>query len=570
VRGTTRFVPARPWLSRPRSPTLLGVTSGPSDPARTGLTLLRRLSAAFTTASTVDDVARAALRTALEVPGVLRAGLALDNAGGRQLQFVSTDLDALTTTRVHWCLVDAYAEIPLNDAVRTGADVYVATSTDLDQRYPDIADRQRQLGTRSLAALSLSTESTHVGGLLLCFGTEQPFDPEQRWVLGALASQMTQALHTCLAHQQQETTAEQLRRGLMPRSLPELGGLLLGAVNQPGGHGSEVGGDWYDVIPLADGATALVLGDVAGRGSGAALMMSEMRAAVRAYALLDPAPSAVLPRMDAFVESRPGAEQLLRLAYALVEPGRRRMTLALAGHPAPLRTSRTGATAPVAGTAGPALGLAAGPWPETSVRLSPGTVVLFYSDGVVTSRSDGASGMAEVTGLLDALEPRRRQPRELCARIAQLTSRAHRDDDVTLLAVAAAPTDLRRRSVVLPDDLTAPREARRFLRSALAAWEAEDDLAEAAELCVSELVTNAVIHAGSPATLTVQLDPEALTVLVHDQGTTGTVRAPSEVEEDPLTIEGRGLALVEVLSSAWAAEHGADGTTVWFELERPA
>jgi len=209
------------------------VTDSLTSSAEVGLSVLRRLSAVLADAFTADDVARATLETLLEVPGVLRAGIALNNSGGRQLRFVSTDEDSLTPTRVRWCLIDAFADVPLVDAVRRGTHVYAATQDELRATYPGFAVRQRELGTHGLVALSLSTESEHVGGLLLCFEEEQSFDTEQTWLLSALSAQVTQALRKGLAYHVQHTTAEQLQRSLMPRSLPDLSGLALGSHYRP-------------------------------------------------------------------------------------------------------------------------------------------------------------------------------------------------------------------------------------------------------------------------------------------------------------------------------------------------
>jgi anti-sigma regulatory factor (Ser/Thr protein kinase) len=141
------------------------------------------------------------------------------------------------------------------------------------------------------------------------------------------------------------------------------------------------------------------------------------------------------------------------------------------------------------------------------------------------------------------------------------------DDDVTMLTMAATPvggTDSA--TLPLPADTTAPSIARRFVRETLGDWGVGPDLVERAELCTSELVTNAVIHSGTTPEITAQLDAEFLTVLVHDQGGSRTV-APTD-EHETLRVSGRGLTLVDALAAAWSAEHSADGTTVWFELER--
>jgi serine phosphatase RsbU (regulator of sigma subunit)/anti-sigma regulatory factor (Ser/Thr protein kinase) len=542
-----------------------------TESAESGIALLRRLSAAIADALTADEVVRATLTTALEMPGVGRAGIALNSAGGRQLQFVSTDVDALTPTRVRWCLIDAFSDVPLVDAVRHGEDVYARTIPQLAERYPGVAARQRELGTESLAALSLATEAENVGGLMLSFESEQRFDAEQRWFFSAFAAQVTQALRKGLAYQIKHTTAEQLQRSLMPRSLPDLPGLDLGSYYRPGGLNSDVGGDWYDVIDLANGRTAVVLGDVMGKGAPAAIVMSEIRAALRAYAVLDASPSSVLTRLDAYVASRSGTEQIVTVAYGVISRDRRTVTLALAGHPPPVVLSDDGATAVLAEGTGSALGVGAGPWPETTVGIGPGSLLVLYSDGLVEKRNrELDAGIAELVHHLDGIPRRRRQPRELCARIAQLMTDDHAEDDVTLLSIAVTSASRTQRAAApLPADALAPRVARRFLRDTLRDWGVEDDTIEAAELCVSELVTNAVIHTGTSSEVTAQLDQDFLTVMVRDGGGIGSVRRVAAAPEDPLMVSGRGLGLVEALTTAWSAEHGADGTTVWFEIERP-
>ena len=541
-----------------------------TESAETGIGLLRRLSAAIADALTADEVVRAALTTALEIGDVERAGIALSSAGGRQLQFVSTDVEALTATRLRWCVIDAFSDVPLVEAVRHGRDVYARTPGELAAGYPGVAARQRELGTQSLVALALITETEQVGGLMLCFGTEQSFDAEQRWFFSAFAAQVTQALRKGLAYQIQHTTAEQLQRSLMPRSLPDLPGLDLGSYYRPGGLNSDVGGDWYDVIDLPDGQTAVVLGDVMGKGTQAAIVMSEIRAALRAYAVLDPSPSTVLSRLDAYVASHAVAEQLVTVAYGVVAADRRTLTYALAGHPPPLLIADGEPAVVLTEGTGSAVGVGAGPWPETTVELGPNALLVLYSDGLVETRHrEVYAGITQLAAHVDSIPRRRRQPRDLCSRVAQLMTDDHSADDVTLLAIAVRSAGHTRRAAApLSADAQAPRAARRFLRDTLGDWGVDEDTVEAAELCVSELVTNAVIHTGASSEVTAQLDPDFLTVTVRDSGGIGAVRRVA-APADPLTVSGRGLGLVEALTTAWSAEHGADGTTVWFEIERP-
>jgi serine phosphatase RsbU (regulator of sigma subunit)/anti-sigma regulatory factor (Ser/Thr protein kinase) len=535
------------------------------------LELLRRLSGVVADAVTVDEVARATLLTVLEMPGVMRVGLAVTTQGGRQLRFVSTDDDSLTPTQVRWCLIDAFAEVPLTEAIRRGEDLYFPTIQEMQAVYPGVGARHERMGTRAEATLSLVSDDESVGGLMLCYREPQTFDTTERWVLGALAAQAGQGIRRALVHQERHSTAEQLQRSLMPRSLPALPGLDLGAHFRPGGVSNDVGGDWYDVIDLADGSVAVALGDVMGRGTTAAILMSEMRAALRAYAVLDPAPATVLARLDELVMTQPANEQLIVLAYGVVSPDRRTLRLALAGHPPPLRIAPDGSVEVLTDGSGPALGLGAGPWHEISVDLTPRPLVMLYSDGLVETRDrDLFDGIDELVDHVAAIPARRRQPRDLCTRLAHLMADGSSDDDVTLIALAPVEAEaVLRASVHLPGEAVAPRLARAFLRETLRGWAVEEETLEAAELCVSELVTNAVIHTGTAAELTTQLDPEFLTVLVRDGGTSGSVQLSAD-PDDPLMISGRGLGLVDAVATAWAAEESADGTTVWFEIERVA
>jgi anti-sigma regulatory factor (Ser/Thr protein kinase) len=203
-------------------------------------------------------------------------------------------------------------------------------------------------------------------------------------------------------------------------------------------------------------------------------------------------------------------------------------------------------------------------WHSDRVSLLDGMTVLAYSDGLVESRDqDLFAGIDLLRDRVAELAPRRRNPRELCARLSDIMQSQYSYDDVTILAVTAAP-DQSRASADLPGDATAARQARQFVAGVLRAWEIDEDTVDTAELCVSELVTNAVIHSGTTSTVTVQADPEYVLVLVADKGGRGAVRRPEEL--DPESVSGRGLTLVDALASAWSAEHSTDGTTVWFEL----
>nr|WP_281381013.1 ATP-binding protein [Nocardioides panaciterrulae] len=129
-----------------------------------------------------------------------------------------------------------------------------------------------------------------------------------------------------------------------------------------------------------------------------------------------------------------------------------------------------------------------------------------------------------------------------------------------------------RRSLLLEGDPRAPGAARQFLRAHLAEWGVDDDLVETAQLCLSEMVTNVVMHARTSSELTLHLEAEVLTVVVRDLGGSSRAGDPTmEValgeDDDPLGVSGRGLMLVDALADRWGSEADASGTTAWFALE---
>ena len=526
---------------------------------------LEHLADELGNALTVDDIARVTLDEALRIPGVVRAGIALNEGAGRELRFVASDSEALGPLGVRWCTIDGLDDVPLVQAVRTGEPVYLSDMAQIEARFPALVLQQRRLGTESMGAIPLTVDAGCVGGLLFAYDDELDLTAEQNAFLGAFAAQVAQAVRRGLAYQVQYSNSEQLQRSLMPHSLPEVAGLNIGAHYQPGSVNVDVGGDWYDVLHTDDGSVVLTLGDVMGKGVAAATVMSEIRSATRAYALLDPDPAVVLGRLNQVVAYLPVPDQVVTMFYGLVDPGRTTFTYGVAGHPPPLKISPSGRPAVLDAEVGPALGISTSmSWTSHQVSLRDGMTLLAYSDGLVESRrQDLFAGIDVLRDRVAELAPRRRNPRELCARLSDLMESHHAEDDVTMLAVTAAPEQTRA-SLELPGDPTAAGQARRFVSGTLREWEVDEDRIDTAELCVSELVTNAVIHSGTTSSVTVQADPEYVLVLVQDRGGRGAVRLPDEL--DPESVSGRGLSLVDALASAWSAEHSTDGTTVWFEL----
>ncbi|MEE3920733.1 ATP-binding SpoIIE family protein phosphatase [Micromonospora sp. BRA006-A] len=302
----------------------------------------------------------------------------------------------------------------------------------------------------------------------------------------------------------------------------------------------------------------------------AAARMGQVRAALRALALVDSRPDAVLDGLDRLVASlgvEGGTQELfVTVVFGVVEADRELVTLASAGHPAPL-IRRAGPGAPVAEFVdvppAPPLGLG-GRARTATVPFRPGDTLLLYSDGVVERRwRDLAAGMA---GLGAAVTGRPAAIHALCA-VATASVPGATEDDVAVLAVEYAVRPSRSASMEVPAEPTAPSRVRHWMTAQLGEWRVPEAVIGAAVLCTSELTTNALLHAGTAARVEVDLSAERLLVSVADSGTRGQV---TRAQTDTLSSRGRGLGLIEELSDAWGTDPAVRGSTVWFEILIPA
>ena len=229
--------------------------------------------------------------------------------------------------------------------------------------------------------------------------------------------------------ERERQVAEQLQQALLPDALPDIAGFDFCARYEPAGEGSFVGGDWYDVFEVGDGRVAVAVGDVAGRGLQAATVMGQLRSALRAYAIDDPMPDAVLTRMDELVVRLGGSATL---AYGLITRQDGQLLQGLAGHPPPLLVDGAGEALFLGDGLGTPLGAPAASRRTGEVTLPDGALVLYYTDGLLQERELGIQAGMEhlrtVAGDLDGLELG-----AACARMVD--AEVDRDDDRALLIV---------------------------------------------------------------------------------------------------------------------------------------
>ncbi|MDQ0994527.1 anti-sigma regulatory factor (Ser/Thr protein kinase) [Streptomyces sp. V3I7] len=418
-----------------------------------------------------------------------------------------------------------------------------------------------EVGPGGLAVLPLPAAGRMAGACLIGWDRPHDFGPDERALLTACAGLAGQALMRARAFDAEHELVAMLQRTLLPRRLPELPGAEAVARYLPTTSGLEVGGDWYDVIPLSDNHVALVIGDVQGHNAGAATLMGQMRTALRAYAAEGHPPDVVVSHANRLlVEMETGL--FATCAYVDVDMEEGSAWCVRAGHLPPVLRHADGRTEIVAAEGGPPLGvLAQADFPMTPLRLQPGTVIALTTDGLVESPEDDIdTGMDRLARDLSGGDPA-----QLSLVADAVLGQARRGDDVALLLMrydGMAVRPLRESWTVwrVPE---AVAHARRFTRRALRAWDVPEDQADSVLLVVSELVTNALVHAAGEVRLDLTRVNHRLRVAVAD----GSPRTPVR----PTTIcweatGGRGILLVEAMSAAWGTVPVSGGKQVWADI----
>jgi len=414
-----------------------------------------------------------------------------------------------------------------------------------------------------LAAPVVDQNGEVLGGLLLGHPDAGVFTALHERLVEAMAAHAASALRNARQLEQEQRISETLQRSMLPRTLPTPAGIDATARYLPAQDGAEVGGDWYDVVPLGGDRFALVMGDVAGHNVRAASVMAEVRNAVRAYAVEGHSPSGVIERANRFL-CLLAPEELATCCYMELQLSEGTATIVLAGHPPPL-ISVGGESWFVEAETGMPLGVDHDArFGETTVRLPRDGMLALYTDGLVDQvhlpLAEGLErlrlAVAESSGDLETTADS----------ILVETAGVRTHDDAALLLVAlsgALPEDSADIGRWLPRDPGSAAAARRFVGDVLAGWDLGGEQVTIAQLLVSELVTNAVIHTAGPLEVRVHRQDDGIRVAVRDE----SGERPAAIASGTLDgTSGRGLVLVDKLSSCWGVDVAGMGKIVWFEL----
>ncbi len=349
--------------------------------------------------------------------------------------------------------------------------------------------------------------------------------------------------------------ARTLQAALLPERLPSVAGLSLAAHVSPGGHGTQVGGDWYDAIALSGGRLGIVVGDVAGRGIEAAARMGELRSVARAYALEGHEPVALVERMNGY-HAALGADLMTTLLFAIFEVDSGTMRFVNAGHPPPVVAMPGGDTRLLRG-AGPPLGvLDTWRYEEQTIELPHGALALLYTDGLVERRGESLDEGLE--RLRAAVAAEGGGMSSVCARLIEAMDAHSADDDVTCVAVRTEPLLGPAVQLKLAPDPRSLVLLRRVLHRWLAEAGAERDEAGEIVMAANEAWQNALEHGTGFARTTVDVELE-----VRDDEVSICVRDAGRRERDPSDPDrGRGIELMRALADEVRLELAPHGSAV--------
>jgi PAS domain S-box-containing protein len=400
--------------------------------------------------------------------------------------------------------------------------------------------------------------------------TSPPFEEDDLLLAEELVSWAALCLDNARQYAREHAAALALQRHLLPHRVTGQPAADVAWRYLPADDHHGVGGDWFDVIPLPGARVALVVGDVVGHGINAAATMGKLRTAVRTLAGMDMPPDELLAHLDELVirlaEEDPDpwdpatAAMGATCLYAVYDPVTRCCTMARAGHPPPVIIDpHGGVTFPDLPTGAP-LGLGLVPFESLELELPEGSVLGFYTDGLVETRDQDID--VGIDRLGTALARSGASLDDLCSSAVDTLPTMTPGDDVTLLLArtrSLGPSQVA--SWEFPADPAVVSRARALATGQLDQWGLER-LVESTELIVSELVTNAIRQGNGPVRLRL-IQHEVLTCEVSDTSCSHPrLRHPHATDEN-----GRGLYLVAQLSHRWGSRHTPDGKLIWAEQQ---
>ncbi|MFB7663132.1 SpoIIE family protein phosphatase [Kitasatospora sp. NPDC056138] len=452
-------------------------------------------------------------------------------------------------------------------SLRTGRSILVAEVDEKALRRivaaPERVVPSLAAGVHSYLMVPLLARGVVLGGAeFVRTANPEPFTIADVALAEELAARAAVSIDNARLYRRERDTALTLQRSLLPQEVHRSLGLEIAYRYLPSSVISEVGGDWFDVVPLSGGRVALIVGDVMGHGIRAAATMGQLRTVARTLITIDLDPARVLRRLDD-AAAAVGEGQFATCVCVVFDPLDRSCTAASAGHLPPVLAEAPGSARLLELPPAAPLGVGGVPFESVHFTLPEDGILVLYTDGLVERRDQDLDEGLEL--LRRTVADRRPTLEQTCdAALTALTSDTVQGDDIAVIMAHARPVGSDQLAVLpLAGDPSMAGHARRFVRRTLRSW-GLTMLIDHAELLTSELITNALVHAGAPTEVRIFRNAD-LTVEVADiDSHAPRIRRARASDEG-----GRGMHLINELAHRWGSRSTPEGKVVWFELEIP-
>jgi PAS domain S-box-containing protein len=358
------------------------------------LQLLQNVIARLSVATSLDEVAEAAVERGSASTGADRGALVLYTDTGPAI----SGSWGYTDERLAAIAPALSQPGPLTDAMTHGLAVYCESVEDLVERYPNLEEVMRPVAEGAFVALPLYGSTSLLGSLGLVYAQSNDFSPELRSFFGAMARHVGVAVERSRLFERLNTVADTLQAALAPPPVRSCSHLEATGFYRAAGVG-DVGGDWYDVVETPRGTHMYVIGDVVGRGLEAVAAMSQLRQSTRLLVSEGRSPAQITAALGTLAGGD-GAAFASTVLLAEVDAATGRITLASAGHLPPVLVSGDSATR-VQPPLGPPLGVGPQPTEDHVFEMRAGECLVMYTDGVIERRHEDIE--TSLSGLCDRL-----------------------------------------------------------------------------------------------------------------------------------------------------------------------
>ncbi|GGK75801.1 hypothetical protein Sme01_51480 [Sphaerisporangium melleum] len=455
---------------------------------------------------------------------------------------------------------------PCTDVIRTGTPLFLTDPEELSSYSHGTAP-----GAQALAVLPVGSRAAPVGACVLGFSEPRRFNAEERSVLVMMSDQIGLAVERAQRGENERALAQGLQKRLLPRTLGELPQVVTTARYLCAPTATGMGGDWYDAVCLPGDRIGLVVGDVEGHDIDSAVVMGQLRSALRAYAAEGHDPAGVLARSSDLLADL-DTDLLATCCFVRIDPQTGSAEVALAGHPVPLVREPDGTITVPDVPANVPLGVPMnGAYRTAEIVLRQGALLMLYTDGL--ARPANGDPVMSAHALLGSVEQGETSLERIADRVIAVAPdhETRRDDIAVLLArYEGYPSGERcriDRMAIQRHDLQGVRAARRFVRRHLREWGLEE-LADDLEVMASEVVTNALTHADSDVEVRLREYPDRIHLEVRDTDPNPAVPEPIVLSEEANAVaeHGRGLIIVSGLAATWGNSPSGRGKTVWLDI----